>query len=388
MNRRWIWIAALACAVVAGLALTAARRGRPADAPAAPAAAGLERRALELSSDELFTVERGTLARRIPLTGTLRAVQQAVVRAKVAGEIVEIGVREGVAVRPGERIARVDPADYEARVREREAALRSAEAQLAQAQRTRDQNRDLLERNFISRNAFDNLQSGYEVAVAARDAAAAQLAQARKALADTAVLAPIAGIVAERFVQPGEKVSPDAKIVTILDLARIEVEVAVPADEIGAVRVGQAVSLRTEGIDAALAGNITRIAPATAAGTRSVAAWIGIDNRDARLRVGMFAQGALAVERRDGVLVVPMAAVRDAGGRSYVYRIADGRIEERSIRTGLRDEAGSAPGDRTGVIEVVEGLAAGDTIVGVNLGALRTGTEVRPAVPAAERGRR
>ena len=372
MKRRWIWIVLLVCVLIGGFVWKARRPG-----PAAPQTATQERRALEVSDAELFTIATGELARRIPLTGTLRAVQQAVVRAKVSGEILEIGPREGMSVKAGELVARIDPQDYAARVREREAQLRSAESQLAQAQRTRDHNLQLFERGFISRNAFDGLQSGYEVALGARDAAAEQLAQARKALADTAVLAPMSGIVAERLVQPGEKVSPDARIVTLLDLSRIEIEVPVPAEEIGALRIGQPVSMRVEGLDAPLAGAVARIAPATTSGTRTIPVWIGIDNRDPRVRAGMFAEGTLSVERRTGALIVPMAAVREAGGRSYVYRIADGRIEERTVRVGLRDEGARTASGAIGAVQIIEGLTAGDRIIGVNLGALRTGTEVR-----------
>lgn len=150
-----------------------------------------------------------------------------------------------------------------------------------------------------------------------------------------------------------------------------------PAEEIGALRVGQAVTMRVEGIDDSLTGAVVRIAPSTAAGTRSIPVWIGIGNRDPRIRAGMFAEGALAVERRKGVLIVPLAAVRDAGGRSYVYRILDGRIEERTVRTGLRDDGARSATGAIGTVEILEGLAAGDRIVGVNLGALRAGTEVR-----------
>lgn len=341
-----------------------------------PAAAAPVGGALELDATETARIESGAVARRIALTGTVRPVHQAQIRAKVAGELVEFPVREGTAVRAGQRIARIDPTDFEARVREREAQLRSAETQLAQAERTRDNNRQLLERNFISRNAFDNAQSGQEVAVAARDSAAAQLAQARKALADTWVLAPTAGVIAERFVQPGEKVSADTRIATVVDLGAMEIEVQVPAAEIGRVRLGQPIAFEVEGVDGPRTGRVARISPSTAAGTRSVPVWIAIDNRDAVIRAGVFARGALAVEQRAGVVVAPTAAIRDAGGRSFVYRLTDGRIEERTVRTGLVDPAGRAANGATGVTEIVEGVSPGDRIVGLNLGALRTGTPV------------
>lgn len=348
-------------------------RGAPKLSATVPAPAGA---GLELDATETTLIESGTVARRIALTGTVRPVHQAQIRAKVAGELVEFQVREGTAVRAGQRIARVDPTDFEARVREREAQLRSAEAQLAQAERTLDNNRQLLARNFISRNAFDNAQSGQEVAVAARDATAAQLAQARKALADTWVLAPTAGVIAERFVQPGEKVSPDTRIATVVDLGAMEIEVQVPAVEIGRVRIGQPIAFEVEGVDGARTGRVARISPSTAAGTRSVPVWIAIDNRDAVIRAGVFARGALAVEQREGVVLAPTAAIRDAGGRSFVYRITDGRIEERTVRTGLVDPAGRAANGAAGVTEIVEGVSQGDRIVGLNLGALRAGTPV------------
>lgn len=340
---------------------------------------------LEFAASDLLTLEAGTVARTIPLTGTLKPSNQTLVRAKVSGELVELAVREGTPVQAGQRIARIDPTEFEARVREREAQRRSAEAQVEQARRTRDNNRALLDKGFISQNAFDNAESGYQVTVANRDAALAQLAQARKALADTAVLAPMTGVVAERFAQVGEKVSPDSRILSIVDLSRMEIEAPVPASEIGSVRIGQPVTLRIEGIDAPQAGEVVRINPATAAGTRSVPVYIGLDNRDPRIRAGLFAQGALAVERREGVIGVPAAAVRDAAGRSFVYRIAEGVIEERTVKLGLRDPAARAANGSTGVIEVLEGLAAGDTIVGVNLGPLRPGSRVKlgAAGPAA-----
>ncbi|MEN9317212.1 MAG: hypothetical protein RIS35_3605 [Pseudomonadota bacterium] len=385
MNRKTATWLVIACvlAVAIGWGLSRPRQVPPAPKNAGVAATEPAAGRLEIAAAETILVGHGTIARRIPLTGTLRPVHQALVRAKVAGELVEFRVREGTTIRAGDRIARVDPTDFEARVREREAQLRSAEAQVAQAERTRDNNRQLLERNFISRNAFDNAQSGYDIAVAARDAAAAQLAQARKALADTWIVASTGGVIAERFVQPGEKVSPDIRIASIVDLSAMEIEAQVPAAEIGRVRIGQRIELEIEGVDGTRAGRVARIAPSTTAGTRAVPVWIAIDNPDALARAGVFARGALAVERREGVLVVPSAAIRDAGGRSFVYLIANDRIEERTVRTGLADPSARAANGAQGITEIVEGLSPGDRIVGLNLGALRAGTPVTIAQRSA-----
>lgn len=377
-------------AAVAALVLATAllgwrwQSGTSARGPAAEVAADPVDAPLEFTAGELVEVAPAAIARTLTVTGTVRAVTQTVVRAKVAGELRELRVREGMAVRAGDRLAVIDPTDFEARVREREAQLRSADAQLVQAQRTADNNRQLLERNFISQNAFDNARSALDVAVAARDAAAAQLAQARKAIADTTVTAPIAGTVGERFAQPGEKLSPDNRILSLVDLARLEVEAAVPAAELGAVRLGEAIAVRVEGVDGPLPGRIVRISPATAPGTRSIPVWIGIDNPDSRARVGMFARAALTVERRDAVLAIPAAAVRDKGGRRFVYAVVDGRLVERDIVVGLREDGDEGDARRAPRLEVLSGLKPGERIVAVNLGPLRTGA---PVVVRGDRAR-
>jgi membrane fusion protein, multidrug efflux system len=187
------------------------------------------------------------------------------------------------------------------------------------------------------------------------------------------LIAPIDGVVAERFAQPGEKLPIDGRVLSIVDLSKMEIEAPVPAAEIGSVKIGQAVELRIEGVSARQLGQIVRIAPATQAGTRSVPIYIALDNRDPSVRAGLFAQGVLAIERRNGVLAIPSGAVRDAGARTFVYAIVDDKLIERDIKLGLRDETGTE-GSR---IEVVSGLNAGDRIVATNLGSLRAGSTVR-----------
>jgi RND family efflux transporter MFP subunit len=335
---------------------------------------------IELSATDLLTIEAGRLTRTLPLSGTLTAPTQTLVRSRVSGDIVEIALREGMQVSAGQLIARIDPTEFELRVNERVAQLRSAQAQLDQARRTLENNARLLDKAFISQNAFDNAQSAVDVAAAARDGAEAMLAQARKALADTRILAPMSGLIAQRFVQAGEKVSPDARIVSIIDLSRIEVEAAVPASDIASVRVGQRAALRIEGVAQPGAARVLRINPATAAGTRSVAVYLGLEQTDERLRAGMFAQGSLTIDERDGLILLPLSALRERGRERFVYLIEGERIIERAVETGVIDESASAPGGFIGVAEVRTGLHIGDRIVRQNLGPLTPGSRVRISV--------
>ena len=341
-------------------------------------------RALEFAPAELHTVSPSRIARSIPITGTLSATQQTIVKARVAGDILDINAREGSSVRAGQLIARIDPTDFELRVRERLANVRSAEAQFEQAQRTLDNNRALLAKNFISQNAFDNSLSASDVAKAALESARAQLEQARKALADTQIVAPMSGQIAQRFAQPGEKVSPDSRLFSIIDLSSMEIEAAVPASEVGLVRIGQPVRLRIEGVDTEQPGQVLRINPSTQPGTRSVLIYVGIQQRDNRIRAGLFAQGTLSVDEKSGVIVIPVAAIRELAGRRVVYAIEQGMVVEREVKTGVIDETATAPNGSIGAAEIVSGLKAGERIVAVNLGVLRAGSPaLEKAAPKA-----
>jgi membrane fusion protein (multidrug efflux system) len=375
LTRRLLW-AAVAVGVLAA-AGAAWQRGRaPASPPAVAAPAAPAPATLEFAPGDLAVVQPGRMQRTVPLTGTLRPVNQTVVRTKVAGELREVPVREGMAVKRGQTVARIDTVEYEVRVREREAQRLAADAQLAQAKRTLENTRQLHDRGFVSQSALDQVQSAWEVASGNRDAVLAQLALARKALADTALVAPIDGIVAERFAQPGEKLAVDGRVMSIVDLSRMEIEAPVPAAEVGGVAIGQPVELRVEGVAQRQTGRVARIAPSTQPGTRSVPVYIALDNRDPSVRAGLFAQGSLAVESRDGVIAVPAAALRDAGARLFVYVVEDGRLAERDVRPGLRDDA-------SGTVEVREGLRPGDRIVAANLGTLRAGSLVKVAGAAS-----
>lgn len=329
--------------------------------------------AIEFAAADLLTVAPVTLSRGIPITGTLKPLNQTVVKTKVAGDLRDLTVREGESVRKGQVVGHIDVLEYQVRVSERQAQLAAAESQVSQARRTLDNNLQLRDKNFISQSALDAARSGWEVAVGNRDAAAAQLALARKSLGDAALVSPIAGVVAERFAQPGEKLPVDGRVLSIVDLSRMEIEAPIPAANIGSVRIGQTVTLNVEGVAMRQTGRIARIAPGTQSGTRSVPVFITLENRDPAVRAGLFAKGQLTVESRPNAIAVPASAIREAGARTFVYLLADGRLVEREVKTGLRDDTDLGM-ER---IEITQGLTAGDRIVAANLGRLRADSPVR-----------
>jgi RND family efflux transporter MFP subunit len=252
--------------------------------------------------------------------------------------------------------------------------MQAAKAQLVWAEKNRSQQKALLDKGFISQSAFDNVQSGHDVAAAKLRAAEADLVVARKSLGDAVLVAPFAGIVSLRHAQPGERVALDAKVVSIVDLSRLQLEATVPPAAIGQVKIGQPMSFKVEGFgERSFAGRIERINPAANAGSRSISVYAVIDNADGLLRSGMFAQGALTLSRVDNALAVPASAVREEIGQTFVYAIENGALKRKNVKVGAADSEGR--------VQVLDGLAAGDRIVRANLGSLREGVQARLAGP-------
>ncbi|HJU22616.1 MAG TPA: efflux RND transporter periplasmic adaptor subunit [Casimicrobiaceae bacterium] len=325
-------VLALAGVLGGAAALRAAKRDHGKDAHAIVA--------LEFSADDLAYVESRPLARWLPVSGTLQAVRQTVVKAKVAGDIAGLDIREGEPVRAGQVVAHIRSPDLESRIIDRQGALESARAQLGLAEKTRTMNLRLLSDKFISQNAFDGTESSYNVARGNVKSAEAQLQLAKNALADAEVVAPLTGIVAKRHVQTGEKVAIEAPILSIVDLRDLEVQAMVPAIDVPELSGGMPVELRVDGFgERSFRGRIDRINPSTEPGTRAIVVYISLPNPDAALRNGMFATGRIALAASAPAATLPLAAVRSEAGQSFVWTIDGGKLARRVVITGRRDEA-------------------------------------------------
>jgi len=375
-KRRSFWIILVALLLAAGVA--GAMLTKKNAAPAAPQNAGQAPAVMEFLPSDVTHAAARDLRQLMPLTGSLRAVNQASVKAKVGGEVREVLAREGEAVKAGQVLVRMDSSDYLARVDQAKGALQAARGQLEIATKTRDNNKALLDKGFISKTAYDNASSQYDIARANVESARGALDVANKALADTVIHAPIAGLVSARNVQPGEKVSPDNRLLDVVNLGQMELEAAVPAGEISHVALGQEVQVKVEGLAGPLAGTVARINPATQAGSRSIMVYIKIDNPQGLLRVGMFGEVQLTIAKKAGVLSVPQTAIQTEAGRTFVYAIENGKLAQKPVTLGMRGDDGDGP-----AVEIVQGLESGTQIVRTNLGTLRPGTQVKFAQAAA-----
>jgi len=351
------------------LALSACQPRAPEKVPATPVAESF----VELADTDVATVRAGEIGLVLRANGTLRAIRQTSVRAKVAGEIVEVAVREGERVSAGQLLAKIDRSEYVSRLEDRQASLEASRAQATFAESTRRKNEELLQKKFISPQAYDNAKSGADVSIAQRRALEAQLALAKRALDDTQVTAPISGWVAERAVQRGDKTAVDGRLFTLVDLSRLELEALVPANEIARVAVGQSFSLIVEGYGKQrFEGRVARIGPMAATGSRSVPIYVEVANPDSALKAGLFAEGTLSIGRHAATALAPISALRSESGVSFVYLIDGEKIRRQPIETGIFSEV-------EGLVEITKGLAGGNRIVVANLGALKEGAGVRPS---------
>jgi len=377
MAKRWtgrrLIGAAIALVIVGAIGGTAAMRivKKASDAPG-----GKDVVVLEFTPADLARVDAQPMSRWLPVSGTVQPLRQATVKAKVSGDVREVPIREGESVRAGQLLARIDTADLEAKLIERNGALESAKAQLAMAAKTQGMNQQLLKQNFISQNAYDNSESSVNVSQGNVKSAEAQVQLARNALRDAVAASPLAGVVAKRHVQVGEKVAFDSPLVTVVDLSDMELQAAVPAVDVPELTIGKSVELTIDGFgDRRFTGRVERINPAAEPGTRAILVYVGIPNTDRALRGGMFATGRIALAASAPVPTLPATAVRTEAGQTFVWTVEGGKLVKRFITTGRRDDA-------VGRVEVKTALPPDAPVLAARFDNLKDGAPAIVKAPA------
>ena len=365
---KWLVIGLAVLLLAAGVLRAVSARKDQQEA-AAKAAQNKAEAVLELAPTDVVKAQQRELARGLPVSGSLRAVNSAVVKARAAGELQGLAVREGDTVKAGQLIARIDATESQARLRQAQQQADAARSQIDIAQRQYDNNKALVDQGFISRNALDTSLNNLQAAQANHRATTAAVDLARKGLEDTQLRAPISGVVSQRLAQPGERVGVDAKVIEVVDLSRLELEASLSAADSMDVQVGQRAMLQIEGSERPVAARVARINPSAQAGSRSVLAYLGIEDGSG-LRQGLFAQGTLETGQASA-LAVPLSAVRTDKPLPYVQVVEDGRIAHRSVQTGIRGQSDNE------LMVAVQGVAPGAVVVRGNIGALREGTPVK-----------
>ena len=376
-------VAALALSVAVGRALIKRQHQQQAGQQAASAAP----LPLRLSPGEVLTVQRRALPLGVHVSGVVEALQVASIKSYAAGTLQDLTLREGDSVQAGQVLARVDAADASARLRQAQQEAEAARAKQSIQQRLHSNNEALVAQGFISQTALRTSDANLQAARAQYQSALAQADVARKAVADTVLRSPIAGQVAQRLVNNGERVAVETKVLEIVDLRQLQLQALLPPADSLQVRVGQQARLRLDGSAQDFAARVVRVSPRADAATRSIAVYLQLlppSSADTPvLRPGMFLQGQIDLESgaAQAPLALPLDAVLTDKPQPYVQLVltTNGQqtIAHRAVSVGARalidGQAWAA----------VEGVAEGSQVVASGAGALREGTVVEIAASAS-----
>ncbi|HKO61481.1 MAG TPA: efflux RND transporter periplasmic adaptor subunit [Pyrinomonadaceae bacterium] len=350
-------------------------------------------------------VEETPFGEAVSVNGTLAAYDETVASAKVPGRLRAISVDLGTVVRRGQVIAQVEPQDYNLRVQQAEAALaqararvglspdgrddrvtpeqtgtvRQARAVLDEARVSRDRSARLVEQGIVARSEFDTVDANYKVAVSRyqdaieeirnRQALVAQrrseLALAKQQLADTAVHAPLDGVIQEKRASVGEYLAAGAPVVNIVKMDPLRLRAEVPEREATAIRAGQNVRVTVDGNANVYVGQITRLSPVIAQQTRMLVVEADVRNNGG-LRPGAFARAEIVTNDAKMAVTVPNSALVTFAGIEKVIVVQNGKAIEKPVTTGRRN------GEWT---EIVAGVSVGDQVV-VDPGNLQNGMAV------------
>jgi RND family efflux transporter MFP subunit len=358
---------------LACLAIPSCRRNAGSDPSAVVSAP------VRVGAEDVAAVRREPIAEGPSLSGTLGARREATVRAEIPGKVVAIHADEGQAVRRGARLARIDPGALGTQQRSAQTGVTSARNALATAQRQASRQEELAREGIVSRQDLEEARLAVANARAALADAQAQASSASEQLGRAEVTSPIEGVVSERGVSAGDVVQVGTLLFTVVDNSFLQLDAAIPAADLAAVKVGQPVTFVVSGFESRpITGRISRINPTADPTTRQIQVFVDIPNADRSLVGGLYAEGRVLTSAARVGLVVPTAAVDRSAAQPFVVRLDGSRVTRVPVTIGVVDEKS----DRA---EVRGALKEGDRVL---LGAARlltpgTVVEAPGAAPAA-----
>jgi RND family efflux transporter MFP subunit len=329
---------------------------------------------LTLSAENVHIADRQWITAGPMLSGSLQPERHATVRAEVGGAVIAMLVEPGTVVRQGQIVARIDDAALTDALLAARSAVRTATDNATVARRNEARMTALHAAGAVPLRDVESATTASLSAEAQLAEAGTSLAHAQKQLAKTVIHAPLSGIVSERPAAAGDVVQPGAPLLTVVDPASMQLEATVPSDQLSSVVAGTKVDFRVRGYgDRTFEGRIDRVNPVVDPVSRQVKVFVSIPNENGPLVGGLFADGRIALESREGI-VVPAGVVQTTSSGTTVMRVRGGVIESAAVQTGLRDA-------RNERMEIVSGVMAGDTLLAGAARSVTPGTMVVISTP-------
>lgn len=321
-----------------------------------PGGGGRGRGPITIAATDVTAVRTGMIEDAVPVTGNLQPLERVEIRARLEGEILNVAVREGERVRPGQMLARFDSDEEESAHQSAQADVAAAKTEVSTAEWELEQTRELFKEGAVPERDVKSDEQSLASARARLAAAESRLRTSAQALTDTRVVAPTDALVERRLVSNGEHVNRGASLFTLVRTGTLELTGAVPARLANRITTGQVVRFVADA--RTFTGKVARVSPTIDPASRSVSVYIQVPNSDGSLKGGTFASGRIVSRMQESALIIPTSALRQEQntGAPYVFRITGDDVERTPVEIGLIDEA-------SGIAQVVNGLKQGDRVI-------------------------
>jgi membrane fusion protein (multidrug efflux system) len=320
---------------------------------------------------KVWAVEQKSLRPYVDTIGTLKPFEEVIISSEVDGIVKNLRVSEGSPVSKGMTLVEINETDYRLEVNRAEAALRQAEASLANAKLEYERKAALYKEELVTKQQFDDISARQALAEGEMDRARASLSLAKEKLVKTKIYSPLQGAVREKKVTTGDYVKNGSQLLWIVKADPIKLQFTVPEKEVGKLRKGQDVMFKVDSFpDFEFKGRVNAIYPSLEERTRTLQVEALVPNHDAKLKPGLFAKVTLYTGQTRDIIVAPITAVLYEDSRVKLF-VADGdRAKERPVKIG------SKYGE---FVEILEGLQKGETVVVVGQNNLAEGVKINVA---------
>lgn len=303
---------------------------------------------------EIAGVTTDQITANLTGTATLETEEEADVVAKTSGIVEDILVEEGMPVKQGQTLAKLEADMLAIEVSKARAELNRLESEF-------NRSNELFDKNLISKEQFQNTRFQYEAQKAAFEAAQLNLEYA-------SIRAPISGVVAKRYIKTGNMVNVNAPVFKIVDFEHLIANIFVPEVDIYKVKTGQPATLSFDASNGTVVtGHVERISPIVDPASGTVKVTIAIDEGKSRLKPGMFARVKIIYDTHQNSLLIPKQALITEDGSEMVFTVNDSMAYRITVKTGYVSES---------MVEILEGLNRGDQVVVIGQNGLKDSSKV------------
>ncbi|MBU4371479.1 MAG: efflux RND transporter periplasmic adaptor subunit [Proteobacteria bacterium] len=319
----------------------------------------------------VWTAESRSLRPFVESVGTLKPYEEVIVSSEVDGILQSIRVDEGSPVSHGQLIAEIKETDYRLDAERAEAALKQAEASLANAGQEHRRKEALYREELVTKQQFDDIAARLALAQGDMERAKGGLALTREKLTRTKISAPMAGVVKEKRVTAGDYIRNGTNLISIIRIDQLKLAFSVPEKDVGRLREGQDVVFTVDSYPGReFRGKVKTLYPSIEEKTRSLLVEAQVSNHDGSLKPGFFARVTLYTGPAKNRVVVPITALLYDNSTTKLFTVEGDRAKEKVVKVGRKYGE---------FMEIAEGLKAKELVVTVGQNNLMEGVQVNVA---------